>query len=172
MSIITNLDDITLVDTPVTILKWTRDGHVPTVEQQPRAQLFKAENSAAYRRVTLVTRNVYGEPFCAVGRLVLAVVRPTHGRAIPWELDVGIVPPGKRRVASYRRDFPSDPVLLMWSAHQISLTGLPPLTAPLRVRCPSYADAWLEVARRCHATGSVWLDTVTAAIEHWGSRRR
>src|SRR6516165_4971581 len=80
MSIITNLDDITLVDTPVTILKWTRDGHVPTVEQQPRAQLFKAENSAAYRRVTLVTRNVYGEPFCAVGRLVLAVVRPTHGR--------------------------------------------------------------------------------------------
>jgi hypothetical protein len=41
----------------------------------------------------------------------------------------------------------------------------------LRWHCKNFAAAWQEVARRCHATGPVWLDTTAAAIERIESRQ-
>ena len=40
----------------------------------------------------------------------------------------------------------------------------------MRWHCPSYAATWQEVSRRCRATGQVWLDTVTVAIEYNNER--
>ena len=167
MKIITGLADITLVDTPVTISKWTQDGRVNVIEYRPMAELFKAVTRLSFRPATLVTCTVYGDPFVRNGRLVSAAVkpRPAGGRS-KWTLYVRIIPPGKRNPDGFERDFPVDAALLMWGAHDISLADLPPLTTPLRWHCKNFAATWHEVARRCHATGSVWLDTTAAAIEN------
>jgi hypothetical protein len=173
VSIITKLDDIKLVDTPVTVSTWGRDGRVDRVEQRPMAKLFEAQTRIDYRLATLVTNNAFGDPFVESGRLVSAIISPRPGGGwSPWQLRIGIIPPGKRKSDGFSRDFPACPVVLMWGAHAISLTNLPPLTTGLRWHCSNFAEAWLETARRCHATGTVWLDTVTAAIENQEARRR
>jgi hypothetical protein len=162
---ITGLGDITLVDTPVTILKWVKDRHVETVEHEQRAQLSKAESRTP---ATVVASNAYGDPFVKTGRLVSAVVKPAGGTSwrSPWELRVGIIPPRDRNSSYFDRNFPIDAVLLMWGMYDISLTDLPALTTPIRWHCKNFAAAWQEMARRCHATGCVWLDTVAAIIEY------
>jgi hypothetical protein len=170
VKIITGLDDIALVNTPVEYWAWSNsDGrHVPAVRHELRAELFKAQNRAAYRPATVVTCGAYGQPIIKTGRLISAVVqpRPGGGRS-PWELHVGIVEPGKRNPIGFDRDFPVTPVLLMWGMHEISLTDL----LPLHWHSRNFAAAWREVARRCHLTGHVWLDTVAAAIEDHTARR-
>jgi hypothetical protein len=169
--IITGLDDVALIDTPFEVSTWARGGRVTETRHEPRAALFKPEGRAAYRPATMVTCGGYGDPFVETGRLISAVVqpRPGGGRS-PWELSVWIIRPGKRNSTGYRRDFPTDAVLLMWGKHDISLADLPPLTATLRWHCSNFGAAWREVARRCHATGQVWLDTVAAAIKDRDAR--
>jgi hypothetical protein len=171
VKIITSLNDIALVDTPVEYWAWSNsDGrHVPAVRHEQIAALFKAESRAAYRPATAVTCGAYGQPFIKTGRLISAIVqpRPGGGRS-PWKLHVGIVEPGKRNPIGFDRDFPVTPVLLMWGKHEISLADL---TASCHWHSGNFAAAWREVARRCHATGQIWLDTVAAAIEDHEARQ-
>jgi hypothetical protein len=164
VKIITGLDDIALVDTPVTYSTWSPNGWVDKVRHEPRACLFKLKDRTERRPATVVTCGAYGDPFVTTGRLVSVTVRKSSWRS-PWELSVWIIEPGKRNSIGFNRDFPGDAVLLMWGKHDISLADLPPLTAPLRWHCKNFAAAWREVACRCHATGYVWLDTVAATIE-------
>jgi hypothetical protein len=168
VKIITSLDDIALVDTPVKYLAWTRDGHKPKIRHELRACLFQATDRIAYRPATVVTCGAYGQPIIKTGRLISAVVqpRPGGGRS-PWELHVGLVEPGNRNPIGFDRDFPVAPVLLMWGKHEISLADL---TALCHWHSGNFAAAWREVARRCHATGQIWLDTVAAAIEDHAAR--
>src|SRR5262245_29212192 len=92
--------------------------------------------------------------------------RGTAGGESPYQLHIRIIEPGKRKPVGYRRDFPTVAVLLMWGLHDIPLTDLPPLTSRLRWHCANFGACWQEMARRCHASGHVWLDTVSAAIEN------
>jgi hypothetical protein len=170
--VITGPDDIAFADTPVTFCRYTETGPVERVEHQQRASLFEAQSPPARRRATLVTRDIDGDPFVKTGRLdwVTVVPRAACGRS-PWQLRIGIVPPRMRNPLGFERDFPADPLLLLWDIHNISLADLPPLTAEMRWHCKNFAATWQEVSRRCHATGSVWLDTTAAAIESQGQRR-
>ena len=171
--IISDVDDVALVDTTVTYLVWKNGGHVPEIKREPRAKLFVPEGRAAYRPATVVASNVYGDPFVKTGRLGSVVIAPAHGTSwrSPWELTVRIIPPKDRNSIYSNRNFPIDAVLLMWGIQDIALADLPPLTTSIRWHCPSYAAAWQEMSRRCRATGQLWIDTTAAAIAHDNERR-
>jgi hypothetical protein len=171
MTIITCLDDIKLIDTPVRYLSWTKEGRVEQVRHEQRAQLFKAEGRAGARPATVVLSNAYGDPFVAIGRLTSVEVSPQAINHSSWVLRVGIIPPKERNAIYFPRGFPEEAMLLMWGVHDISLAGLPPHTAPIRWHCTNFATTWQQVARRCHATEQVWLDTVAVTIEHHKQRR-
>ena len=102
-SIITGIDDVALVDTPVEYLT----GHVREIRHEPRAQLFAAEDRTARRVATVVLSNVYGDPFVATGWLVSAVIGKAGADAYsPLGLSLAITPPGKRKSDYYQRAFP------------------------------------------------------------------
>src|SRR4051812_26765813 len=124
MSVITSLDDITLVPTPVRISAWTRNGREERIDMLQRGTLF--EHDAPPRPITVVLSNVYGDPFVDIGRLTSAVVGPRRvGGWSPWQLSISLIEPRKRTPTGYTRDFPAAPVLLLWGQHTITLDNLP-----------------------------------------------
>jgi hypothetical protein len=161
MTVITGLENVSLVPTPVQIVRWGGGRHERT-EEQLRAKLFDGPP----RPATIVASNVYGEPFTKLGHLSRVLVRPSSRRT-PWEISVEIRPKQKRGHESYVREFPDDTVLLIWGHHEIDLSDLPPPTNFLRWHCPSFGPAWREVANRCYAAApdDVWLDTIGAAVK-------
>jgi hypothetical protein len=157
--IIAGLDDITLVDTLVRISTQTEDGPIPEVGREPRACLFDALDQGVFRPVTLVLNDHWGDLHLKTGRLSSATIEPCHWRkGRRWKLSVTVIEPGNKHPSNFSWDFPIDPVLLMWGMHDALFNNPPP--PPL-----TFAAAWREVARRCHATGQVWLDTTAAAIK-------
>jgi hypothetical protein len=163
--IITGLDDIALVDTPVKISVQTTEGPVPEIGHEPRACLFDALTQGVFPPVTVITKNHWGDILLNTGRLVSVTVEPQRWhKQKSWKLSIDIIKPGNHHSSPFGGEFPVTPLLLMWGMHDTLLNHLPepPLT---------FAPAWREVARRCHATGQVWLDTVEAAIKDHDARR-
>ena len=160
---ITGLEDVKLVPTPVTYLRWRGSGHVEQVEEELRAKLFA---DVTPRDFTVIASNVYGDPFLKVGRLKWAEITPRPpGGWSSWSLHIGLVPPKQRNAIGIERDFPSDAVVLMRGRHDISLDDLPPPTTSIRWHCANFASTWREVARRCYAIAGprVLIDTTEAA---------
>jgi hypothetical protein len=148
MTIITGLDEITLVDTPVTYSTWTQEGRVDQVRHEPRASLFKTESRAAYRPATLITCNAFGDPFVKTGRLDSAFVRPRAGSGqSPWELHIGMIEQEKRKAIAFRRDFPADAVVLMWGFTFFMNSSTPPIGDCLRGRFLT-SEAWQPFFKR------------------------
>src|SRR4051794_25852215 len=72
IKIITGINDVTFVDTPVTYHGWNNEARV---EHQPVATLYDAEEGSAL--VTVVRANGDGDPFVEAGRIRSAAV--LHG---------------------------------------------------------------------------------------------
>jgi hypothetical protein len=168
-SIITNIDDVTLVDMPVTYLTRKNGEDVREIRHEPQAKLFVAEDRAARKPATVVMSTAYGDPFVEIGRLRSAVIHQIKDNR--GMLHISFIPPGKRNDKYYQRHFPVDAVLLMWGTHDIPLDDLPLLTTSMRWHCSNYAATWQEVSRRCRATGQCWFDTHAAAVE-WNIERQ
>jgi hypothetical protein len=168
---IRSLEDVELISTPTSYFRYEAGAQIETVHEELRASIFSGK-----RQATVILSNAYGEPFLETRNITSVEIEPRPaGGSSKWQLCLRYLPPRKRKLEGYNRDFPTDMLMIAWGEHKVNLSGLPPLASysGLRCHCKNHQKFWKEVSRRFHeaAGDSVWLDTTECACDYWASKR-